>query len=143
MTYHIYAIAKPNPQIAPLVAHYQRQCQQFGAQLNLTDLNPSKHNNPASYTKTLSPYLKPSALLLALHPAGKSCSSQKFSQLLSTHARIHFFIGGAFGFEEAFLRHCQPLSLSALTLSHEIAKLVLCEQIFRGLSLLHNHPYHK
>ncbi|CCF79680.1 LSU m3Psi1915 methyltransferase RlmH  len=35
------------------------------------------------------------------------------------------------------------LSLSPLTFSHQIAKLVLCEQIFRALSLLNHHPYHK
>ncbi|WP_104696273.1 23S rRNA (pseudouridine(1915)-N(3))-methyltransferase RlmH [Helicobacter salomonis] len=142
MTYCIYAIAKPNPQLIPLVQHYQRQCQQFNATLQVVDI-PPKGANQVSYTKALSPYLKPRTLALALHPSGISYTSESFSQFLAAHARVHFFIGGALGFEKAFLDQCSTLSLSALTFSHEIAKLVLCEQIFRALSLLHHHPYHK
>ncbi|WP_104625101.1 23S rRNA (pseudouridine(1915)-N(3))-methyltransferase RlmH [Helicobacter felis] len=143
MTYCVYAISKPNPKLAPLVAHYQRQCLQFGAKLQIIDISPSKHNSKASYTKALQPYLTPHTHLLALHPSGHTHTSESFSQLLASHARVHFFIAGAFGFDQNFLDRCVPLSLSALTLSHEIAKLVLCEQIFRALSLLNNHPYHK
>ncbi|WP_121022279.1 23S rRNA (pseudouridine(1915)-N(3))-methyltransferase RlmH [Helicobacter vulpis] len=143
MTYCIYAIAKPNPQFAPLIVHYQRQCRQFGANLSVLDIHPKGAHTQESYTPLLSPYFKPQSLAIALHPGGQSHTSQSFSQLLGAHARIHFFIAGAFGFAPPFLARCLPLSLSALTFSHEIAKLVLCEQIFRALTLLHHHPYHK
>jgi 23S rRNA (pseudouridine1915-N3)-methyltransferase len=57
---------------------------------------------------------------------------------------VKFFIGGAYGFEKAFLdKGDKVISLSSLTFSHKIAKMVLLEQIFRGYAILHNHPYHK
>ncbi|WP_104707489.1 23S rRNA (pseudouridine(1915)-N(3))-methyltransferase RlmH [Helicobacter ailurogastricus] len=143
----IYAIAKKNPDFAPLLAQQQRACQQFKATLEIVDIFPKALTNSSNakslYSKALSPYLKPSIPAYALHPAGKTYDSQEFSQILSTHAHVQFFIAGAFGFEKEFLTRCTPLSLSPLTFSHEMAKLVLCEQIFRALSLLNNHPYHK
>ncbi len=57
---------------------------------------------------------------------------------------IKFFIGGAYGFEENFLKKSdQVISLGKLTMSHKIAKAVLLEQIYRGFSILTIHPYHK
>ncbi|BCZ19496.1 rRNA large subunit methyltransferase RlmH [Helicobacter sp. NHP19-012] len=147
MTCSIYAISKKTPEFAPLLAQQQRACQQFKATLEIVDIAPKASNNSTeaqkSYTKALSPYLKPGAPAYALHPTGRLISSQEFSQMLSAHAHIQFFIAGAYGFAKEFLKRCTPLSLSPLTFSHALAKLILCEQIFRGLSLLNNHPYHK
>jgi 23S rRNA (pseudouridine1915-N3)-methyltransferase len=57
---------------------------------------------------------------------------------------IKFFIGGAYGFEEKFLSQSDAvISLGKITMSHKIAKAVLLEQIYRGFSILSNHPYHK
>jgi len=57
---------------------------------------------------------------------------------------VKFFIGGAYGFEESFLKKSDKvISLGKITMSHKIAKAVLLEQIYRGFSILSNHPYHK
>ena len=57
---------------------------------------------------------------------------------------IQFYIGGAYGLEEEFLnRSDKVISLGKITMSHKIAKAVLLEQIYRGFSILSNHPYHK
>jgi 23S rRNA (pseudouridine1915-N3)-methyltransferase len=57
---------------------------------------------------------------------------------------IKFFIGGAYGFDDAFLKKSDNvISLGNITMSHKIAKAVLLEQIYRGFSILSNHPYHK
>jgi len=57
---------------------------------------------------------------------------------------VKFFIGGAYGFEEEFLQQSNAvISLGKITMSHKIAKAVLLEQIYRGFSILSNHPYHK
>ncbi|BDQ27736.1 LSU m3Psi1915 methyltransferase RlmH [Helicobacter heilmannii] len=147
MTCSIYAISKKTPEFASLLAQQQRACQQFRATLEIIDIAPKASNNSTEaqsfYTKALSPYIKPSTPGYALHPAGKLIDSQEFSQILNAHAHVQFFIAGAYGFAKEFLKQCIPLSLSPLTFSHALAKLILCEQIFRGLSLLNNHPYHK
>ena len=75
---------------------------------------------------------------------GKKVDSFGFSKLLSDRLTINFFIGGAYGFDREFLKKCDTtISLSDLTMAHKIANLVLCEQIFRSLAILNNHPYHK
>ena len=66
------------------------------------------------------------------------------SEILKNKAEIVFFIGGAYGLEQGFLHECDLcVSLSSLTFSHSIARIVLSEQIYRGFCLLNNHPYHK
>ncbi len=81
---------------------------------------------------------------IALDPAGKELSSEAFARLLADRAEVTFFIGGAFGHSRDFLNRCdRVVSLSRLTMSHKVAKVVLFEQIYRGLTINHNHPYHK
>ena len=81
---------------------------------------------------------------IALDEKGKELDSKDFSQLLDSKAVISFFIAGAYGFSENFLKNCDfTLSLSKLTLAHSLAKLVLLEQIYRGFCIIKKHPYHK
>ncbi len=55
-----------------------------------------------------------------------------------------FLIGGADGLHAEFKAPGRPLfSLSKLTLPHALARVVLCEQLYRAASLLNNHPYHR
>lgn len=104
--------------------------------------NASEKEAKRAYTKAYEPYLK--GYTIALDPKGEMVDSEGFSQLFEQGAGVHFFIGGAYGFEEAFLSQTQKIiSLSRLTYAHKIAKVVLMEQIYRGLCIKNNHPYHK
>ena len=97
-----------------------------------------------SYTKEFLKVSKNQAYQIALSPNGKSIDSIEFAKNLEKKGEIAFFIGGAYGLEEAFLNQCQcVLSLSPLTFSHKVAKVVLSEQVFRAFCLINNHPYHK
>ena len=96
-----------------------------------------------AYTKLLNPYIS-KGFNIILHPDGKIIDSYEFSKLLDGRIAIKFFIGGAYGFEQNFLKKSDAvISLGKLTMSHKIAKAVLLEQIYRGFSILSNHPYHK
>ena len=96
----------------------------------------------ASYTKAYEPFLK--GYNIALDVEGEHLSSEQFSTLFDSDVNVNFFIGGAFGFDDAFLGKTQKIiSLSRLTYAHKIAKVVLFEQIYRGLCIKNNHPYHK
>jgi 23S rRNA (pseudouridine1915-N3)-methyltransferase len=96
-----------------------------------------------SYSEVFNPKLS-KGYNIALDVLGKKLDSFKFSKLLYTESNINFFIGGAFGFEKDFLNNCDKIiTLSDLTMAHKIANIVLCEQIFRGLCISNNHPYHK
>jgi 23S rRNA (pseudouridine1915-N3)-methyltransferase len=55
---------------------------------------------------------------------------------------VTFCVGGADGFSEGFREHADTLlALSPLTLPHELARVVLLEQLYRAFTMLANHPY--
>ena len=57
---------------------------------------------------------------------------------------VALLIGGADGLDEEFKQQADDkLRLSSLTLPHGLARLVLCEQLYRAVSVLKNHPYHR
>ena len=95
-----------------------------------------------SYSDAYKPLLK--GYNVALDVLGKKIDSYAFSEILDGKNEINFFIGGAYGFQREFLKKCDSIiSLSDLTMAHKIANIVLTEQIFRGLCIKNNHPYHK
>jgi 23S rRNA (pseudouridine1915-N3)-methyltransferase len=83
------------------------------------------------------------ALRIVLDPAGEQITSQALASVLERAGRdVAFFVGGAEGFSEAFRSSADRLlSLSKMTLPHELARVVLAEQIYRAFTILSNHPY--
>ncbi len=94
-----------------------------------------------------------SATKVLLDPAGKTMDSARFSKLVSTaeqEARdLVFLIGGATGLPDDWRSMAQRaggdllLSLSPMTMPHELARVVLAEQIYRAFTMLRGHPYPK
>lgn len=85
---------------------------------------------------------------IALDIAGISPSSeelaQKISGLIDNSARLCFIIGGSCGLSEAVLKKCRlRLSLSRLTFTHNMARLLLLEQLYRSFKINEGAPYHK
>ena len=96
-----------------------------------------------SYSKVLEKYMS-NGINIALDPSSKEVDSYEFANLLKDSTTVNFYIGGAYGFERAFLNKCNTaVSFGKITLSHKLVKVVLLEQIFRGLTINNNHPYHK
>jgi len=96
-----------------------------------------------AYSRALEQYMA-SGINIALDPSAKEVDSYQFANLLKDSATINFFIGGAYGFKRDFLSKCNSaISFGKITLSHKLVKVVLLEQIFRGLTINNNHPYHK
>lgn len=90
----------------------------------------------------------PGAMLVALTYEGKSRTSEQFAALVQqwreTSRDVAFLIGGAFGLSDAVrTRAAIALSLSAMTLPHELARLVLLEQLYRAGTIQRGEPYHK
>ena len=91
----------------------------------------------------------PASEVLALDPAGDAWTTDEFVRFLEKHMlhgtrNLVFLIGGAEGLSEATRGFAQrKLSLSALTLPHRLARVLLCEQIYRCLSRLRGEPYDK
>ncbi|ASM34285.1 23S rRNA (pseudouridine(1915)-N(3))-methyltransferase RlmH [Campylobacter sp. RM12327] len=95
-----------------------------------------------AYDEAYQPYV--SNFNVVLDENGKMLDSLEFAQMIKNCTKVSFFIGGAYGFSDEFKKKAQKLiSLSRLTTSHGIAKLMLFEQIFRALCINAGHPYHK
>ena len=84
---------------------------------------------------------------MLLDSRGKQLSSEELAELLNRE-QLHaipllFAIGGSDGFsEEARRRSELALSLGKMTLPHELARVVLLEQLYRAFTILRRHPYH-
>ncbi len=93
--------------------------------------------------------LGPAATVVLLDAAGKQFTSEQFARWLAERRdrgtrELVFLCGDAAGFPEEVRRKAtQKLSLSALTFSHELARVVLAEQLYRAFALLAGHPYPK
>ncbi len=88
----------------------------------------------------------PSARKIFLDPAGGAMDSAAFAALLARAEReardLVFLVGGHDGLPAGWAERADLLlSLSALTMPHELARVVLAEQIYRGFATLRGHPY--
>ena len=86
--------------------------------------------------------------LVLLDTRGKQLSSEEFAEFLGNHQDrnplpLLFAVGPANGFtEEARQEANLLLSLGKMTVAHELARVVLLEQLYRAFSILKGHPYH-
>jgi Uncharacterized conserved protein len=92
--------------------------------------------------------IPPRAQVFALCIEGAALSSEQLSKtlenaLLNT-SKIAFIIGSSHGIAQSVKQAAHfRLSLSAMTLPHQLARVVLCEQLYRAMSILHQGKYHK
>ncbi|MDQ6718755.1 MAG: 23S rRNA (pseudouridine(1915)-N(3))-methyltransferase RlmH [Gemmatimonadota bacterium] len=98
--------------------------------------------------KRLKEKIPAGARIFACLAGGQQVSSEQFAALLQSSREaardIAFVIGGAFGLgEEIVSSASSTLSLAPFTLPHELARLVLTEQIYRAGTIVRGEPYHK
>ena len=89
-----------------------------------------------------------SARIVACDPGGKSLTSEQFARWLENERDLGrdtaFVVGGAHGLSDDILQaSSMKLSLAPWTLPHELARLVLAEQLYRAGSIVRGEPYHK
>lgn len=152
MNINIYQIAKNDKdKFQPLIDNFIKMSKKFAkVQLhNMFNKNISKaqtiglKESQNSYSEVFIPKLSGN-FNIALDLLGKKVNSIEFSNIISSHANINIFIGGAYGFSREFINKCDyTISISDMTMAHKIVNIVILEQIFRALSIANNHPYHK
>ena len=92
--------------------------------------------------------ITPTDQLILLDENGKTFSSVGFSDFLQKKMNagiktLVFVIGGPYGFSETVYQKTQgKVSLSEMTFSHQMVRLFVIEQIYRGFTILRNEPYH-
>ncbi len=87
-------------------------------------------------------------IVVALDEHGRDLTTMEFSDKIRSWqnegAGVTFLIGGADGLNPDLKKSARMmLRISSMTLPHAFARVLLCEQIYRAWSILHNHPYHR
>ena len=140
----ILAVGKlKDARLAELAADFARRIRPW-SDLEIVEL---KDQGPEREAAAMLARLGPASghgLTVALDERGATATSRELSALLGAHGSLTFLIGGPDGLGPAArARADRVLSLSPLTFTHEIARFLLLEQIYRGLAILRGHPYHR
>lgn len=97
----------------------------------------------------LKQFLEKEENFICLDPQGRQFTSEEFSSFLTqafcnNHSRLVFVIGGAEGIPQAMkLKSKALISLSKMTFTHQITRLILAEQVYRALEIAKGSAYHK
>ena len=154
MRINLIAVGKKMPDwIADGIEHYKKQLPKNYNFVITTIESQSRKSNSPEQTKSLEERLileaaSDSTLLIALDEQGKQRTSKELSKSIEkwqlNAESVALIIGGADGLSSELKQKCNLIwGLSSFTLTHSMARLLLVEQIYRGFSLLSNHPYHR
>lgn len=139
-------------------AEYAKRLGAF-CRINIVELNPVKlPENPSaaqieaaleSEGRLITEKIPKGAACFAMCIEGKQYPSEKFSALLETAgveggANVVFIIGSSFGLSEKIKQLCKyRLSMSQMTFPHQLARVMLLEQIYRAFQISNGGKYHK
>jgi 23S rRNA (pseudouridine1915-N3)-methyltransferase len=114
------------------------------------DKNPNKPalENMALEAKKIEAVIPANSLIIALDEKGLKLNSPelatRLNQITINNSQITFIIGGADGIHPDFKSKADlMLQLSSLTFPHALVRVIILEQIYRAISILENHPYHR
>jgi len=155
MTIKLLAIGKTdNKELQSLIDDYQKRLNfyiKFHFEI-IPDLkkvkNLSEEQQKQKEGELILNTLLPTDVLILLDENGKQLDSVAFSNYLQKHMnsgikQLVFVIGGPYGFSDAVYKQAMgKLSLSKMTFSHQMVRLFINEQLYRGFTILKNEPYH-
>lgn len=147
-------VGKPrDAALAAAIREYEERASHYWP-LEIVEVKEESARNAAPATvmkkegERLLAKLPTTARLVLCDPGGKAHDSEAFAALLQAHREsgqdVAFVVGGAFGIGDVVrARPHSRLSLAPWTLPHELARLVLAEQIYRAGTIVRGEPYHK
>jgi 23S rRNA (pseudouridine1915-N3)-methyltransferase len=131
------------PAIAALTEEYLKRISRY-AQVEALLLRDEQD----LLAKFSSPKIAAKSTLVLMDSRGKEFSSEQFAKFLGDYQDrnplpLVLAVGGADGFSDAVRAAAQHvISLGKMTLAHELARVVLLEQVYRAFTILKGHPYH-
>jgi 23S rRNA (pseudouridine1915-N3)-methyltransferase len=138
--------AKPGkdkfPAIQSLTAEYLKRLSRY------IPAESQELPNEAALFKQLDKTARTAPVLVLLDSRGKQLSSEELAQFIDEHQsrgtqQLLFAVGGPDGFSDEARRAASfQLSLGKMTLPHELARVILLEQLYRAFTILKGHPYH-
>lgn len=154
MRVSVLTVGKPRqPALAEAIREYETRAARYWTLDIIEVKEESARALPSAQVKEreaerLMDRMPSDAQMVACDPGGDSMTSEAFAGwLTSLRDRAHnvaFVVGGAYGIGDSLrLRATRRISLAPWTLPHEIARLVLVEQLYRAGSMSRGEPYHK
>lgn len=116
---------------------------QYEARIEIREIKDSTRAKESAQLLEALDKLKGYSIVLA--EEGRQFTSRKFAEhIANVNKKIVLVIGGPDGLDDSIKKKADLLfSLSACTFTHEIARVLCAEQVYRACSILHNHKYHR
>lgn len=148
----VLVVGRTGALLAPAVEEYEKRAARYWT-LEVSEVRPAGGRDPVSARGVEAERLLGRVPIghdvVALTRTGDAWSSERLAEYLSQLAvraapGAMFVIGGAFGLGDAVLEAARHrMRLSSMTLPHELARLVLAEQLYRAGTIVRGEPYHK
>ena len=144
MKIQLIVISKNDPKaVEELFMDYQKRLSHY-TKFEVIRLIPSSLKEE---TQIILSKMESGAELILMDERGKEFSSIQFSEFLNkkmnASKNICFVIGSAYGFDDSLKKQAiQMISLSKMTLPHQLAKVIFMEQLYRAFTILRNEKYH-
>ena len=155
MNVTLLSIGRPSKLLEPPIRDYEKRASHYW-KLQITEVKAEKasRNRPITdirqaEAERLRAAVPAGAELVALTRGGEAWSSERLARYLNDLAvagapGAAFLIGGAYGLDRQLLRAAhRQVSLSTLTMPHDLARLVFAEQLYRAGTIVRGEPYHK
>ena len=153
MKFLLLNVGKTNDKnIDSAIIEYNRKIQYYTS-FDIKNLIIKKNNSLIDKVKknesvALKKFINKNDYVILLDSHGTSLNSVDFSKkisklMISNTKRIVFITGGAFGFhDEIYEIANEKISLSQMTFTHQMVRLIFVEQLYRSFTILNNQPYH-
>jgi len=128
--------------VEELIREYVKRASRFGS------VELAEYASEAAMLKSLERSGRTAPVMVALDSRGRQLSSEELAHFVRQHQErgtqeLVLAVGPADGWSAVAAARAQmKLSLGKITLPHELARLVMAEQLYRALTILHGHPYH-
>ena len=140
--------------LAALCEEYAGRIRKYGHSVSIAEIKDEPGGGKADRilageAERLRSRIPQDAYSIAVDSSGDRCSSTTFAEIfgdlmMSGVNKVVFIIGGPLGLERKLVEGCRwVFSLSSLTFTHEMARLILLEQLYRANTILRGEPYHK
>lgn len=152
MKINVIAIGKIKEKyFSDAIAEYVKRCSRYAdvKVVELPDAPPSKSAEEQKRIESELLLSKAKGYVVAMDMRGKQLSSEEFANLIKTkcsdgESEFSFLIGGSHGHtDELRAKADMIISFSKATFPHQLFRVLLCEQVYRALSINAGTPYHK
>ncbi|MHB1169705.1 MAG: 23S rRNA (pseudouridine(1915)-N(3))-methyltransferase RlmH [Longimicrobiales bacterium] len=155
MRVHVLVVGKPSRLLSDAVEEYEKRAARYWPLevVEVREERAGRNADPerirAAEGERLWERVPTGVETVALTRTGDAIGSRELAawleqRALDAHAGVAFLVGGALGLADDVIARCtRSLRLSSMTFPHELARLVLAEQLYRAGTIMRNEPYHK